>query len=143
MGEQLKGQCLCGSVKVAAKPNTENVDVCHCSVCRKWSAGPYLALSCADNVEITGDTVSTFRSSEWAERLFCNRCGTPIVWRLADGGGEHHVNSELFNETGKFPLGTQVFIDEKPSNYDFAQQTNTMTGAEVFALFAPEENADD
>lgn len=143
MGEQLKGQCLCGSIKVAVTPNSESVDVCHCSVCRKWTAGPYLALSCADNVEITGDTITTFRSSEWAERLFCSHCGTSIVWRLTDGGGENHVNSELFNETSGFPLGTQVFIDEKPDNYDFAQQTNTMTGAQVFALFAPGENAND
>ena len=143
MGEKLKGQCLCGSIKVSAKPNSENVDVCHCSLCRRWSGGPYFAVSCSDNVEISGDTLTSFRSSEWAERVFCNRCGTSISWRLANEGGENHVNSELFKETGKFPMGTQVFIDEKPDNYDFVQQTHTMTGAELFALFAPEENADD
>ncbi len=31
----------------------------------------------------------------------------------------------------------QIFIDEKPSFYCFANETNKMTGAEVFAKYAP------
>lgn len=141
MVEKLVGQCLCGSVQVAVTPNSENVDICHCDMCRKWYGGPSFALACGSNVELSGETISAYRSSEWAERVFCSQCGTSITWRLADGSGEYHVNSNLFNEAKEFPLGTQVFIDEKPNNYDFKQQTHTMTGAEVFALFAPEENS--
>ncbi len=32
---------------------------------------------------------------------------------------------------------SQIFIDEKPAYYDFANKTHNMTGAEVFAAFAP------
>ena len=32
---------------------------------------------------------------------------------------------------------SQIFIDEKPAYYDFANKTKNMTGAEVFAAFAP------
>ena len=31
----------------------------------------------------------------------------------------------------------QVFVDEKPAYYDFANKTHNMTGAEVFAEFGP------
>jgi hypothetical protein len=31
----------------------------------------------------------------------------------------------------------QIFIDEKPEYYSFANETKNMTGAEVFAQFAP------
>ena len=31
-----KGQCLCGAVKVTVKNMKNNVDVCHCGMCRKW-----------------------------------------------------------------------------------------------------------
>ena len=31
----------------------------------------------------------------------------------------------------------QVFIDEKPTFYSFSNETNNMTGAEIFAKFAP------
>lgn len=143
MTEKLVGKCLCESIEVTVTPNTKNVDICHCDTCRKWYGGPSFALACGSNVELSGDTISAYRSSEWAERVFCNNCGTSITWRLADGSGENHVNSELFRESKDFPLGTQVFIDQKPDNYDFVQQTHTMTGAELFALFAPQESEND
>lgn len=31
---------------------------------------------------------------------------------------------------------TQIFIEEKPSYYDFANQTKMMTGEEVFAAYS-------
>ena len=36
-------------------------------------------------------------------------------------------------------LTGQVFIDEKPDWYAFANETRNMTGAELFAMFAPED----
>ena len=60
-----------------------------------------------------------------------------MAWRLQQGGA-YHVNSQVFSETQNWPLAMQVFIDEKPSNYSFAEQTETMTGAEVFAAFSGE-----
>ena len=41
------------------------------------------------------------------------------------------------NERGDFAWVRQIFIDEKPAYYDFANKTHNMTGAEVFAQFAP------
>ncbi len=138
MGE-LSGKCLCGKVKVKATPRFEEVGSCHCSFCRKWSAGPFMALDCGDDVEIeAADGLGVYKSSQWAERVFCRNCGTLITWRLHDGG-ENHLSAQLFEETASYPLGLQVFIDEKPDNYNFAETTKTMTGAEVFAMFAPPE----
>ena len=98
-----------------------------------------MALDCGENVEIeAGDNLGVFRSSEWAERTFCTKCGTLIAWRLQEGG-EYHLSAQLFEETTEYPLGLQVFIDEKPGNYNFAEKTAIMTGAEVFAAFAPPE----
>ena len=36
-----------------------------------------------------------------------------------------------------YAFTSQIFIDEKPAYYDFANKTHNMTGAEVFAAFAP------
>jgi hypothetical protein len=36
------------------------------------------------------------------------------------------------------PLHQQIFIDEKPAFYDLAGDVPAMTGAEVFALYAPD-----
>lgn len=130
----LKGQCLCGSVMVEAMAKDNAVDACHCSMCRMWAAGPFFALPCK-SVKIGGDdAVGTYRSSDWGQRIFCKNCGTSIAWQLHDGS-ESFVSANLFQETGDYPLELQVFIDEKPAYYDFAQTTKTVTGAEVFAMF--------
>lgn len=136
MGETIKGTCLCGSVSVSAVPNSKTMDACHCAMCRKWSAGPYMAIACGSNVTIEGEGATAFRSSEWAERVFCNKCGTLIAWQLADGAGECHVNAQLFGESAGFPFSLEMFIDEKPDNYSFSQQTKTLTGQEIFAMFS-------
>ena len=36
----------------------------------------------------------------------------------------------------------QIFIDEKPDWYDFANETETMTGPEVIAMFSEGDGAD-
>ncbi|MEM8750039.1 MAG: GFA family protein [Pseudomonadota bacterium] len=134
----LSGQCLCGQVTVHATPRSRNISVCHCSKCRTWTGGPFIALDCGDAVAMSGP-ISVFKSSAWAERVFCSNCGSAITWRLQEGG-EYHLSSQLFTESDGFPMKSQVFIDEKPDNYNFAETTETMTGAQVFAMFAPDES---
>ena len=133
---ELSGACLCGAVTVKATPQHKTTEACHCSMCRQWSAGPYMALGCGSDVSIEGgEAIGVYRSSDWAERVFCKTCGTCIAWRLRQGG-ENHVNANLFDSAPDYPLSMQVFIDEKPASYSFAQDTRTLTSAEIFAMFA-------
>ena len=52
-----------------------------------------------------------------------------------EAGGR--VAAEAFDDRAGYTLASQIFIDEKPAYYDFANKTHNMTGAEVFAAFAP------
>ena len=131
------GHCLCGAVGVSIRTASRNVGVCHCSICRKWAGGPLFALECGSEVSFEGaDSISVFGSSEWAERGFCSRCGTHLFYRLKKGGF-YIVPVGLFDDGEDWVLKQQIFIDEKPSFYAFANETPTLTGAEVFALHAP------
>jgi hypothetical protein len=47
------------------------------------------------------------------------------------------VSAEALDDRGGYAFKTQIFIDEKPGYYEFANKTHNMTGAEVFAAFAP------
>ena len=80
--------------------------------------------------------LGVYRSSEWAERAFCKQCGTPLFYRLI-GQDMYFVSAEAFDNRDDYALKSQIFIDEKPAYYDFANKTHNMTGAEVFAAFAP------
>ena len=142
MSEAMAGKCICGATTITATPEREAMDVCHCSVCRQWTAGPYLAFGCGENIEIAeGSPIGVYRSSSWAERVFCNKCGTSLVWRTLDGK-HNHVSAQIFPNAAEFMLSSQIFIDEKPVGYEFANETQNMTGAEVFAMFAPKESGD-
>ena len=98
-----------------------------------------MELNCGANVEIAGDEhLKIYDSSEWAERGFCKNCGTHLFYRLK-GTGEHMIPVGLFSDEAALEFGTEVFIDEKPSYYSFAEATEKLTGEELFAKFAPPE----
>jgi len=132
-----EGGCLCGAVKFVASEASNHVGACHCGSCRKWGGGPFVEIECGAAVEFTGDdNISLYNSSDWAERGFCKQCGTHLFYRLKDNQA-HHMPVGLFDNDSDLVFKGQVFIDEKPHYYNFSEQTENLTGAELFAKFAP------
>lgn len=130
-----QGQCLCGAITITANPANNHVGACHCSMCRRWGGGPFMEIDCGTNVTFEGeDNIAVFKSSDWAERGFCSKCGTHLFYRIQQTG-QHIVPIGLFETTPDLTFKTQVFIDEKPDFYSFANETEDMTGAEIFAKF--------
>jgi hypothetical protein len=134
-----KGSCLCGAVRVSGKTADDGVAACHCTMCRKWGGGPLLAVDCGADFHIENeDSVSVYASSAWAERGFCRQCGTHLFYRLKQGP-RYFVPAGVFGESEPWVLEQQIFIDEKPGFYSFANHTQNVTGAELFAQFAPSQ----
>lgn len=138
----LTAKCLCKKITATAINVTTHVDSCHCSMCRKWSGGPFLALNCGTQVTFEGNQhIATFSSSDWAERGFCNNCGTHLFYKLKESQ-QYIMPAGLFDHLEDAEFTTQIFVDEKPAYYDFANQTKMMTGEEVFAAFANSDNSE-
>lgn len=130
-----QGTCLCGSVKINLKTLNTQVGACHCSMCRKWGSGPFMAIDCGTDVSFEGnENISVYDSSEWAERAFCNKCGSHLFYRLKESK-QFFMSVGLFKNEERFNLKHQVFIDNKPSFYSFSNQTDNMTEAELFAKY--------
>ncbi len=131
-----KGTCLCGAVKIAAKNMSNKVGACHCNMCRTWGGGALLAVDCGSDVSFEGEkNIGIFSSSDWAERGFCKQCGTHLFYRLK-ANHQYFIPIGLFKNTQELIFDHQVFIDEKPEYYSFANETHNLTGAELFANFA-------
>ena len=133
-----QGHCLCGAITITANHAVSHVDACHCRMCRRWGGGPFVEIDCGTDVVIDGaDRMTVYSSFEWAERAFCSACGSHLFYRLK-GTGEHMVCAGLFDEATDQDAGLrlrrQVFIDEKPAYYSFADNTENLTGAELFAM---------
>ncbi|MBK8456423.1 MAG: GFA family protein [Phyllobacteriaceae bacterium] len=135
-GVEITGRCMCGAVRITGTAREAKVAACHCDMCRRWSSGPYFEVNC-ENVTFKGqDNITTIRSSEWAERGFCKRCGSNLFYHLIESN-EFQISDGLIDDQSGSRLNLQVFIDKKPPYYTLADQTKTMTAEEVYAAFAP------
>ncbi len=127
--DSLTGQCLCGAVKFTAEQVEPHIHACHCSMCRRWSGGPALAVAAA-NVRFEGEgQLAEYESSDWAARGFCKTCGSSLYYRLKSP--EMYVMmSGAFDDGTAFSLEGEIFIDEKPAAYDFVGDHPRQTGEE-------------
>lgn len=131
----LKGQCLCGAVKFEATPEKNEVGVCHCSMCRRWSGGAWFGVDCGNSVKIEDDAqLGAYRASAWGERCFCRQCGSTLFWRMQDGS-HNVVSAQLFDDPGQFTFVSEIYIDEQPRNYAFSNSTKRMTSQEFLEAF--------
>ena len=129
------GKCLCGAVRITATSTGDTVGACHCRSCRRWSGGPFMEIDCGTDVTFEGDeNLTVYASSDWAERAFCKQCGTHLFYRLK-ANGNHFVPIGLLEDDEHLKFTTQVFVDEKPSYYEFSNETEDMTGPELMAKF--------
>lgn len=97
----------------------------------------------ADAISIQGeDNLTVFRSSDWAERGFCKTCGSSLFYRVTAPGdhhGDYHIGLGTMDDADGLKFSSELFIDQKPDSYAFAGDAHKMTGAEVFAMFAPQD----
>jgi hypothetical protein len=130
----MQGHCLCGAIRVTTADQNE-VNACHCSMCRRWGGGPLMAVHCGADPAIEGrEALKVYRSSDWAERAFCGTCGTHVYYHLLPAN-EFVLSVGLFQDAPGFRLVEQIFVDEQPGFYAFANPTRKLTGAEVIAQF--------
>lgn len=133
----MKGTCLCGAIEVIAEVKNE-VSLCHCSMCRKWSSGALHAVHCGPNVTFKGGAEpKRYQSSDWAVRGFCGECGTNLFYHLLPTG-EYILSAGLFDNPD-FKLTLEIFTDEKPAYYDLNSASQKMTSQQVFDQFVPKE----
>ncbi|WP_299371565.1 GFA family protein [uncultured Tateyamaria sp.] len=136
------GSCICGAVRFDITTPVTETGACHCSMCRKWSGGVYMAVAVPKGgMDITGaDNISIYASSPWAERAFCKTCGSSLFYRVTAPGpmqGEMHVGLGTLADTSGIAFTGELYIDLKPESYSFAgTDRHQMTDAQVTAMFA-------
>ena len=135
MAAARNGSCLCGACRFAATPE-HGAHACHCGNCRKWSGGMFLAVQCGTSVVFNRDApLARYGSSDWAERVFCARCGSSLVWQMKDGSSQM-VSIQAFDSPGDFGIESQIYVDCKPGSYALANRTEMLTEADVIARYA-------
>ncbi|MEL7447029.1 MAG: GFA family protein [Pseudomonadota bacterium] len=128
----LKGHCLCGAVSITLSGMAKEVDVCHCEMCRR-SYGSFAAMVAGASFTIEGEAdIGTYKSSDWAERSFCKKCGSALWYRFTPTDFYSFAAGHFELPEG-LPIKQQIFVEEKPDWYDLAQDSPMKTGEQVIA----------
>ncbi len=79
------GGCLCGAVRFECRGAPSLVSYCHCRMCRKATGGPFSVMANFSGDSVTWSREPTKRrSSPFAIRGYCEKCGTPLSFQYDD-----------------------------------------------------------
>ena len=134
------GKCLCGAVTFTAKgTKPDQASACHCGMCQRWTGGPLLSVFVEELKFEREEGLTWYQSSEFAQRAFCNRCGSSLFWRLTAEGkyqGTTSVGLGVLDDSSGAELVKEWFIDRKPDCYALAGDRDRITEAEAMAMLA-------
>jgi hypothetical protein len=136
--QQIDGQCLCGAVKVAATVTDPVLRACHCDMCRQHTSSMFVSVPTDPGSETVEGPAKVFQSSEWAERGFCETCGSTL-WYGTTHDGVKNFAAGLFDNAADATLKMEFFADQCPQGYAFKGDHKRLTTQETIAMFAPEE----
>ncbi len=135
---QITGQCLCGAVTVTAQVTNPIVRACHCEMCRQHTSSMFISLATDPHSEAFTGPAKSFQSSEWAERGFCEKCGSTL-WYGTKHDGVKNLSAGLFENAANAQLKLEFFVDNCPQGYSLAGDHKRLTTDQTIALFAPQE----
>ncbi|MBV9890128.1 MAG: GFA family protein [Rhizobacter sp.] len=133
----ITGRCLCGAVKITvAGEHDPRVGACHCRMCQRWSGGLFVCFTAdAAAVSVTGE-VTCYRSSAFAERAFCARCGSHLWFNDVEEGcapQSYELMPGLFDAAGSWPLRSEIYVDRAMASLRLAGDHRRKTRAEYEA----------
>ncbi|WP_146346374.1 GFA family protein [Phaeobacter marinintestinus] len=138
----ISGQCLCGAVTVTATINTGErpaiVRACHCDMCRRQTSSMFMSLATDPGTLKIEGPEKIYRSSEWAQRGFCEVCGSTL-WYGTLHDGVKNIAAGLFDNAAGAPLKLEFYSDMVPEGYALAGDHRRLTTQDAIALFAPQE----
>lgn len=110
-----QGGCFCGTVRYRIEPRDSEVVNCHCSMCRRTSGAPYVTwiLLSDEQFELTQGEPAVLKSSGHGTRWFCEKCGTPIVFRTTKRPGKTDVTVCSLDDPNACPPNEDVYVETR------------------------------
>ena len=115
------GSCECGAVQFQSEGPWRAVTACHCGQCRKSSGNYWTATAVpTEALDITkSETLQWYRSSDFAQRGFCNACGSSLFYKR-DGVDFTSIGAGCVDGASGLTLEKHIFMDDKGDYYEIA-----------------------
>lgn len=123
MNDITNGSCNCGGVQWKVKGEMRPIVACHCKKCQKQS-GLYYAATAAqdDTLEIFGESLTWYQSSEDARRGFCGVCGSALFWKK-DGESFTSILAGSIDSKHNLKISKHICVAEKSDYYEILDGT--------------------
>lgn len=113
---KIEGGCLCGQVRFSSGMDPVFQAVCHCKDCQKQGGTAYsVVIGIPDAaLNVSGETATyahTGGSGGQVERVFCPRCGSPILTRAAAAPGMAIVKAGTLDDTSELSPALHVWTE--------------------------------
>lgn len=134
------GGCMCGAVRFTMELRRTDFGACHCEMCRRWTGSAFLGLTVPeDAITFEGlEHVRRLQSSAWAERAWCDRCGTGLWYRITAEhpmAGGYEIPIGVLDDADGLTFTRALFTDCKPDSFSYADEHRKLTRARVARLF--------
>lgn len=147
MNVPVMGRCLCGAVTIAVSGPLGDISACHCDMCRRWSGSIQMGIAVPEAAVTVSGPVKRHRSSQFAERAWCDTCGSALWLRNVEGPdtGYFELVPGLFDNAGGARLVREVYADRCPTGYALTGDHERVSKAdyEMTNAYVPEGNTDD
>ncbi len=139
-----KGKCLCGAVNFTIRDLASDFGACHCKMCQRWAGSAFMGLTVpADTITLKGEkNIGRFQSSEWAERAWCQKCGSNLWYQVTAEGpysGAYHIAVGLLDDTTGLEITREYFVDEKMEGLTLAGEHKQFDTAAMLKMFGASE----
>jgi hypothetical protein len=139
----MRGRCLCGAVALKVREAAPVLSVCHCEMCRRWAGQAMMVFEAPAGAVTATGPIRRYPSSGFAERAFCEVCGSSL-WVRDTGDGESAATIELmpgpFGAAADFPIDREIYADRAWTSHGYAGDHRRITRAayEAEHPFVPE-----
>jgi hypothetical protein len=116
--EPLTGGCLCGAIRFEARPDEREGYYCHCRMCQLAFGNTRAAFINLrkDQVTWTAGAPTHFASSKFAQRGFCNHCGTPLSFAY-DGSARLDLAVGAFDDPSAIKPVSHFAVETRVANW--------------------------
>ncbi len=117
---------------------------CHCVFCRRQTGGPVATFAgFKRSIEFTWSrgAPAVYRSSPTVRRSFCRACGSPLSYESARYIDEIYIVIGAFDEPDRLPPTAHVYVGQKISCFEVADNLPRFAGSEVEPALARELRA--
>jgi hypothetical protein len=109
----IEGGCFCGSLRYALDERSYRTANCHCTMCRRVHAAPFVTWLVVPTVSFryTRGAAKVLRSSADGSRQFCADCGTHVACLLASHPESIDITLGSLDDPSRFTPEIDVYTD--------------------------------